>query len=146
MAISKLGASLAGALLCALFAFGLAAADTPVRLAITDLEGLEQIQREFGGFRDRLAKDTGMPIDFYAVPNRTAAVEAMNAKKVDPLLGPDQGLRGGRYADPLHAPRTLPLPLSDHTASPFLVSPRGKINARSNRMGYLRQRCFMRHS
>jgi ABC transporter, phosphonate, periplasmic substrate-binding protein len=86
MTISKLGALLPAAVLCAFFASGLAGAETPVRLAITDLEGLEQIQREFGGFRDRLSKNTGIPIEFYAVPNRTAAVEAMNAKKVDLVL------------------------------------------------------------
>jgi hypothetical protein len=50
MTISKLGALLPAALLCAFFATGLAGAETPVRLAVTDLEGLEQIQREFGGF------------------------------------------------------------------------------------------------
>ncbi|MGH8480251.1 MAG: phosphate/phosphite/phosphonate ABC transporter substrate-binding protein [Gammaproteobacteria bacterium] len=86
MTISKLGALLPAAVLCVFFASGLAGAETPVRLAITDLEGLEQIQREFGGFRDRLSRDTGIPMEFYPVPNRTAAVEAMNAKKVDLVL------------------------------------------------------------
>ncbi len=60
--------------------------EVPVHFAVTDLEGIEQIQREFGGFRDRLAEETGLAIEFYPVANRTAAVEAMNAKKVDFVL------------------------------------------------------------
>lgn len=86
MTMSKLSAWLPAAVLCLLFASGLRAGDAPVRMAVTDLEGLEQVQREFGGFRDRLAKETGLAIEFYAVPSRTAAVEAMNAKKVDLVL------------------------------------------------------------
>lgn len=57
-----------------------------LRLAITDLEGMEQMQREFGAFRKVLIEKTKLDIDFFAVPNRTAAVEAMRAKRVELVL------------------------------------------------------------
>ncbi|MGD9535574.1 MAG: PhnD/SsuA/transferrin family substrate-binding protein [Alphaproteobacteria bacterium] len=57
-----------------------------IKLAVTDLEGLEQVQREFGAFKDVLQKETGFDITFYPVSNRTAAVEALSAKKIDFVL------------------------------------------------------------
>lgn len=60
--------------------------DLTVRLAVTDLEGLEQLQREFGTFRDLLSEKTGLAIKFYSVPNRTAAVEAVLSKKLEFVL------------------------------------------------------------
>jgi phosphonate transport system substrate-binding protein len=57
-----------------------------IRLAVTDVEGLENLQREFGAFRDVLSKNSGIDVDFLPVPNRTAAVEAMRSKKVDFVL------------------------------------------------------------
>ncbi len=53
---------------------------------VTDLEGLEQVQREFGPFRDLLEHKTGLKIKFYPVTSRTAAVEAIRAKKADFIL------------------------------------------------------------
>lgn len=72
----------------ALLALGLAAAAQAqeARFAITDVVGLENLQREWGPFRDTLAAKTGLGIKFYPVPNRTAAVEALNAKQVDFVL------------------------------------------------------------
>jgi phosphonate transport system substrate-binding protein len=64
----------------------LAHATDMIRLAVTDVEGLEQLQREFGTFRDVLAKNSGIDVEFLPVPNRTAAVEAMRSKKVDFVL------------------------------------------------------------
>lgn len=61
------------------------AADT-VRFAVTDIEGLENLQREFGQFRDKLSAHTGYEIDFFPVNSRTAAVEAMKAGQVDFVL------------------------------------------------------------
>ena len=58
-------------------------AGKPIRMAITDLEGLEQLQREFGSFRDLLSKKTGLTIKFFPVASRTAAVEGMRSKKID---------------------------------------------------------------
>ncbi len=57
-----------------------------IRLAVTDLVGLEELQREFGEFKDVLAKATGYDIEFLPVTNRTAAVEAMRFEKVDFVL------------------------------------------------------------
>ena len=53
---------------------------------ITDLEGLEEVQREFGPFRDLLQEKAGIKIKFYPVTSRTAAVEAIRAKKADFVL------------------------------------------------------------
>lgn len=61
-------------------------AENKMRLAITDLEGMEQLQREFGEFRNELSKATGLEFEFYPVSSRTAAVEAMRSKQVDFVL------------------------------------------------------------
>lgn len=63
----------------------LQAAET-VNFVITDLEGLEEVQREFGPFRDLLQEKTGLSIKFYPVTSRTAAVEAIKSKKADFVL------------------------------------------------------------
>ena len=57
-----------------------------IRMAVTDIEGLEMLQREFGAFKDILSKKLGMEVDFFPVPNRTAAVEAVKSKNVDLVL------------------------------------------------------------
>jgi len=57
-----------------------------LRFAVTDVEGMEQLQVEFGAFRDLLIRETGLPIEFFAVSSRTAAVEALNHGKVDLVL------------------------------------------------------------
>ncbi|MCJ2163200.1 MULTISPECIES: phosphate/phosphite/phosphonate ABC transporter substrate-binding protein [unclassified Pseudodesulfovibrio] len=57
-----------------------------VRLAVTDLEGMEELQREFGIFRDKLGSLTGYEFEFSPVNNRTAAVEALKSKRVDFVL------------------------------------------------------------
>lgn len=61
------------------------AAET-IRFAVTDLVGLENLQREFGKFREVLQQATGTKIKFYPVSNRTAAVEALKSKKIDFVL------------------------------------------------------------
>ena len=63
-----------------------AVAQEIINFAITDLEGMEQLQTEFGAFRDKLNEKTGLNIKFFPVPNRTAAVEAMRNKKIDLVL------------------------------------------------------------
>jgi phosphonate transport system substrate-binding protein len=55
-------------------------------MAVTDIEGLEMLQREFGAFKKLLSEKLGSEIDFYPVPNRTAAVEAVKSKNVDFVL------------------------------------------------------------
>ena len=63
-----------------------AEAQQTIRFAVTDVAGLEDLQREFGAFRDTLAEVTGYGIDFLPVNSRTAAVEAMSAGQVDFVL------------------------------------------------------------
>jgi phosphonate transport system substrate-binding protein len=66
---------------------GTAVAETAkMRMAVTDIEGLEMLQREFGAFKDLLSSKLGMEIEFYPVPNRTAAVEAVKSKTIDFVL------------------------------------------------------------
>ncbi|CAA6605548.1 Phosphonate ABC transporter phosphate-binding periplasmic component [Rhodospirillaceae bacterium LM-1] len=57
-----------------------------VRMAVTDLVGLEELQREFGEFKKVLTETTGYEIEFLPVSNRTAAVEALRFKKVDLVM------------------------------------------------------------
>lgn len=73
------------ALLSLSFVIPAANAET-VRLAVTDLVGLEELQREFGAFRDKLSEVTGYDIEFNPVTSRTAAVEALRFKQVDFVL------------------------------------------------------------
>ncbi|MDZ4268248.1 MAG: phosphate/phosphite/phosphonate ABC transporter substrate-binding protein [Mycobacterium sp.] len=54
-----------------------------LRLAVTDLQGLEELQREFGAFKDEFEKQSGMKLDFFAVNDRTAAAAALDADRVD---------------------------------------------------------------
>ena len=50
-----------------------------LRLAVTDIVGLENLQREYAGFQKILSEKSGMKVELFPVPNRTAAVEALNA-------------------------------------------------------------------
>jgi phosphonate transport system substrate-binding protein len=65
---------------------GAGAAPEPLRMAVTDISGLEMLQAEFGRFRDVLTRATGQEVAFYPVSSRTAAVEAMRAQRVDFVL------------------------------------------------------------
>ncbi len=69
-------------------AFGAALAVTPasadgLKLAITDVEGLERLQTEWGPFKAALEKASGQTFEFFPVANRTASAEALRAKRVD---------------------------------------------------------------
>ncbi|KRW60999.1 PhnD/SsuA/transferrin family substrate-binding protein [Pseudomonas sp. TTU2014-080ASC] len=57
-----------------------------IKLAVTDLVGLEELQREFGPFKAELERTSGLEIEFLPVTNRTAALEALRFKKVDFVL------------------------------------------------------------
>ncbi|MFL9811779.1 phosphate/phosphite/phosphonate ABC transporter substrate-binding protein [Stutzerimonas sp. VN223-3] len=93
--IKNVGVVLAG-LVCLVSA---AQAET-VKLAVTDLVGMEELQREFGAFRDELSKVTGYEIEFQPVTNRTAAVEALRFNKVDFVLtGPAEYVVMQKRAD-----------------------------------------------
>ncbi len=61
-------------------------AQEPLRFAVTDLEGLEELQREFGPFKERLETITGRELQFYPVTNRTAVVEALRSERVEFVL------------------------------------------------------------
>lgn len=74
------------ALLAAAFAAALAAAPAfadNFKLAITDVEGLERLQTEWGPFKASLEAASGHTFEFFPVNNRTAAAEALRAKRVD---------------------------------------------------------------
>lgn len=57
-----------------------------IRMAVTDIAGLETLQTEFGKFRDVLSQASGVEVQFFPVSSRTAAVEALKAKKIDLVL------------------------------------------------------------
>ncbi|WP_339533228.1 PhnD/SsuA/transferrin family substrate-binding protein [Pseudomonas mucidolens] len=75
-----------GAMALALTSTSLVAQAETVKLAVTDLVGLEELQREFGPFKAELERASGLSIDFLPVTNRTAALEALRFKKVDFIL------------------------------------------------------------
>ena len=61
------------------------------RFAVTDIEGLEELQREYGAFRDALEAATGLEFEFYPVNNRTVAGEALRAEQLEFVLtGPSE--------------------------------------------------------
>ena len=61
---------------------GAAAAET-WRLAVTDVEGLERLQTEWGPFKEALEAATGEIFEFHPVASRTAAAEALRGETVD---------------------------------------------------------------
>lgn len=74
------------AMLAAAFAVAFATAPASAdsfKLAITDVEGLERLQTEWGPFKEQLEAATGHTFEFFPVNNRTAAAEALRAKRVD---------------------------------------------------------------
>lgn len=79
--IRKLAAALALTLATAMPALA-----DPVKFAVTDIEGLEALQQEFGGFELALEEATGLEIELYPVASRTTAVEALNSAQVDLVL------------------------------------------------------------
>lgn len=59
-----------------------AAADT-WKLAVTDVEGMERLQLEWGPFKSALEEATGDTFEFFPVNSRTAAAEALRGETVD---------------------------------------------------------------
>lgn len=78
-------------LVSGLLAIGLAAA-TPsvaqdaIRFAVTDIDGMEALQREMGPFKEAFEAASGLKVEFFPVSGRTVAVEAMAADQVDFVL------------------------------------------------------------
>ena len=77
----KLRSVLAGAVLAVSAAFA-AHAET-WKLAVTDVEGMERLQLEWGPFKEALETATGETFEFFAVNSRTAAAEALRGETVD---------------------------------------------------------------
>ncbi|EEE47677.1 PhnD/SsuA/transferrin family substrate-binding protein [Roseibium alexandrii] len=77
---------LRSAIAAAAMIFALPVAAEPVRLAVTDIEGLEALQQEFSAFEKALEDTTGLDIELFPVSSRTSAVESMNQNKVDLVL------------------------------------------------------------
>jgi len=63
-----------------------AAAQETIRFAVTDIDGLEALQREMGPFKDAFEAASGLKVEFFPVSGRTVAVEAMTAEQVDFVL------------------------------------------------------------
>ncbi|WP_332688344.1 PhnD/SsuA/transferrin family substrate-binding protein [Bosea sp. (in: a-proteobacteria)] len=70
----------------AAFATPAAQAQETIRFAVTDVDGLESLQREFGPFKAAFERISGLKMQFFAVSGRTAAVEAMAADQIDFVL------------------------------------------------------------
>ena len=70
-----------GLALAAASAFS-AAAET-WKLAVTDVEGMERLQLEWGPFKEALEAATGESFEFFPVNSRTAAAEALRGETVD---------------------------------------------------------------
>ncbi|GAA4283299.1 hypothetical protein GCM10022261_08300 [Brevibacterium daeguense] len=58
-------------------------ADNSLRFAVTDLQGMEELQREYGAFQDVFEEKSGMEMEFFAVTDRTAAAAALQNDEVD---------------------------------------------------------------
>lgn len=74
-----------------LLAFGLAtatplAAQDVIRFAVTDIDGMEALQREMGPFKEAFEAASGLKVEFFPVSGRTVAVEAMAADQIDFVL------------------------------------------------------------
>ncbi len=61
----------------------LGAAAESWKLAVTDVEGMERLQVEWGPFKSALEAATGETFEFLAVNSRTAAAEALRGETVD---------------------------------------------------------------
>ena len=61
------------------------AAET-IRFAVTDIDGLESLQKEMGPFKAAFEAASGLTVEFFPVSGRTIAVEAMAADQVDFVL------------------------------------------------------------
>jgi phosphonate transport system substrate-binding protein len=60
--------------------------ESTLRFAVTDLQGLEELQREFGTFEKKFEEKSGLQLEFFAVNDRTAAAAALQSGDVDVVL------------------------------------------------------------
>ncbi|MFC3088080.1 phosphate/phosphite/phosphonate ABC transporter substrate-binding protein [Tabrizicola soli] len=61
-------------------------AQETIRFAVTDIDGMEAMQREMGPFKEAFEAASGLKVEFFPVSGRTVAVEAMAADQVDFVL------------------------------------------------------------
>lgn len=54
-----------------------------IRMAVTDLTGLEELQREFGAFETTFEEASGYQLEFFPVSDRAAAAVALESDQVD---------------------------------------------------------------
>lgn len=54
-----------------------------LRFAVTEMKGLEQLQREFGAFQDALEEAADVDLELFPVSDRAAAAVALAADRVD---------------------------------------------------------------
>ena len=54
-----------------------------LRLAVTDVQGLEERQRDYGAFRQELEATLGRKVEFFPVADRAAAAVALQSEQVD---------------------------------------------------------------
>ena len=57
-----------------------------LRVAVTDLVGMEELQRNFGSFQEEMAEILDMEVELFPVSDRTAAVTALESDRVDLVL------------------------------------------------------------
>ena len=62
------------------------AAPETLRLAVTDLVGLEELQRNFEPFQEQLSEILDTEVELFPVSNRTAAATALSSDRVDVVL------------------------------------------------------------
>ncbi|WP_291297863.1 PhnD/SsuA/transferrin family substrate-binding protein [Elioraea sp.] len=75
-----------GAFAAALATGAQAQPQATIGFAVTDVAGLETLQREWTAFKDEFERITGLGMRFFPVNNRTAAVEALSARRIDFVL------------------------------------------------------------
>lgn len=62
-----------------------------LRVAVTDLIGMEELQRNFGPFQEEMAEIMDMEVELLPVSDRVAAVTALESDRVDLVLtGPSE--------------------------------------------------------
>ena len=74
----------AGAIALATLTAQVAVAAETIRFAVTDIDGLESLQKEMGPFKDAFEAASGLKVEFFPVSGRTVAVEAMAISTVMP--------------------------------------------------------------
>ncbi|GAB4555016.1 MAG: phosphate/phosphite/phosphonate ABC transporter substrate-binding protein [Pleurocapsa sp.] len=59
---------------------------TKLRFAVTDVQGLEELQRDYESFRTALSEALETEVEFFPVADRTAAAVALQSNQVDIVL------------------------------------------------------------